>query len=319
VNEQVGQWGVSIQQNLPFQMLGDIGYIGSHGAHLPEHTVLNVLNPVTRVAPLPAFGLIDFKSSGANSGYSGLVASLSRRFSSGMSLGATYIWSHSIDDGANVGNNTGAETFFPENVACRRCERASSDQDIRSSFTSNVLYELPFGHGRALLKEGVASQVFGGWQLSGIAVARTGLPVNVSVSRTAASLPDGNTTSPQRPNIVPGVSFIPATGRTPQHWINPAAFTIPADGTFGNAPRNEIRAPGTWQLDCSLDKVLLGSDRFALHFRGDVYNVFNRAQYGAPAAVFNTASFGQITTSINPGATGTATQRVVQVSLRATF
>ncbi len=319
VNEQVSEFGVSVEQRFPFQILSSIGYIGSHGAHLPEHTALNVLNVATRLAPLPAFGLIDYKLTGSNSNYSGLVASLERQFSRGLSFGATYLWSHSQDDGANVGNNTGAETDFPQNVLCRLCERASSDQDIRSSFTANTVYELPVGYGQGYLNHGVVGHLLAGFQLSGIAVARTGLPVNVTVARTAASLPDGNTLSPQRPNLVPGASIVPPAGRTPANWINAAAFSVPASGTFGNAPRNLVRAPGTWQIDGSLQKILVTSDRLALNFRGDVFNLFNRAQYGAPSAVFNTASFGQITTQINPGPTGTATQRVIQVSLRLTY
>ena len=319
VSEQVDQWTLSVEQRFPFQILSTISYLGSHGAHLPLHTVVNTLNPVTRLAPLPAFGLVDYKTSSSNSRFEGLVASLNRQFSSGLLFGTTYLWSHSTDDGTNVGNNAGGETDLPQNVACLVCERANSDQDIRSSFTANVVYDLPVGSGRSVLNEGLAGRLLSGFQFSSIAVARTGLPVNVTVARTAASLPDGNTMSPQRPNRVPGVSLIPTRGRTPQHYINPAAFALPANGTFGNAPRNLLRAPGTWQVDTALGKTLLTHDRFALNFRADVFNLFNHAQYGAPSAVFNTASFGQITTQINAGATGTATQRVSQFSLRATF
>ncbi len=319
VSEQVHEWSISVEQKFPFQLLSSIGYVGSHGAHLPLHTVVNTLNPVTRVAPLPAFGLVDYKTSSSNSHYNGLILSLSRPFSSGFILGTTYVWSHSIDDGTNVGNNAGGETDYPQNVACLRCERANSDQDIRHSFTANAVYELPIGAGKAYLNHGVAGHLLGNFQFSSIAVARTGLPVNVTVARTAASLPDGNTMSPQRPNLVPGVSLIPAGGRTPQNYINNAAFALPASGTFGNAPRNLLRAPGTWQIDASLQKGLFTTERFNLAFRADVFNMFNRAQYGAPSGVFNTASFGQVTTQINAGPTGTATQRVSQLSLRAIF
>ena len=318
-SEQVEQWSASIEQRFPFQLLSSIGYIGSHGAHLPLHTVVNVLDPVTRKAPLPAFGLVDYKTGSSNSHFAGLVASLNRSFSSGLLFGTTYLWSHSIDDGTNVGNNAGGETDFPQNVNCIRCERASSDQDIRHSFTANVVYELPIGAGRRYLNQGVAGHLLGNFQLSSLAVARSGLPVNVTVARTAASLPDGNTMSPQRPDLVPGVSLIPANGRTPQNYINKAAFVLPAKGTFGNASRNLLRAAGTWQVDIALQKGLFTTERFNLAFRGDVFNLFNRAQYSAPSAVFNTASFGQITTQINVAATGTATQRVTQLSLRATF
>jgi hypothetical protein len=317
VNEQIEQWGVSIEQRFPFQILTNIGYMGNHGAHLPLHTVLNVLDPVTRVAPLPAYGLIDYKEMGANSNFSGLVASLNRQFSSGLLFGANYIWSHSTDDNANVGNNTGAEGDLLQNVNCRVCDRATSDQDIRHSFTANVVYELPFHKGQS--DRNFTNALAQGWKVSGIGVARTGLPVNTTISRTAASLPDGNTMSPQRPNRVPGVSLIPTQGRTPQLWINPAAFSIPAAGTFGNASRNLAHAPGTWQIDMSLEKQLLTADRFALKFRAEGFNMLNRAQYGVPASVFNTASYGQITSQINAGPTGTATQRVFEFSLRLAY
>ena len=319
VSEQVNQWSLSVEQRFPFGILSNLGYIGSHGVHLPLHTVINTLNPVTRVAPLPSLGLIDYKTSSSNSHFNALVASLNRSFSSGLTFGTTYLWSHSIDDGTNVGNNAGGETDFPQNVACLRCERANSDGDVRHSFTANAVYELPVGTGKTYFNHGIAGHLLGNFQFSSLAVARTGLPVNVTVARTAASLPDGNTMSPQRPNLVPGVSLIPAGGRTPQLYINKFAFAPPDPGTFGNAPRNLLRAPGTWQIDASLQKGLFTTERFNLAFRGDVFNLFNRAQYGAPSGLFNTPGFGQITTQINPGATGTATQRVSQLSLCATF
>ena len=326
VNEQISQWGVSVEQKFPFQMLSSIGLIGSHAAHLPQHTVLNVLDPVTRVAPLPAFGLIDYKQTSANSNFEGLVASLNRQLSSGLLYGVNYIWSHSTDDGANVGNNTGAETSFLQNVNCRVCDRANSDQDIRSSFTANLVYELPYGKKPG---SGFAERLAGGWKMSAIGVARTGLPVNVTVPRAASGIPDGNTMSPQRPNLVPGVSPIPSSGRNAANYFNPAAFAVPANGTFGNTPRNFLRAPGTWQIDTAVEKQIVRADRFALNFRGEVFNLFNHPQYGLPSGALAlgstpqtialVSSFGQITTQINPGPTGTATQRVAEFSLRLSF
>lgn len=315
VNQQINQWGLSIQQKLPFQMLSEIGYIGSHGAHIPSRTYLNVLIPGTNTRPLPAFGQVDFKKMGNNANFAGLTATLNRQFSSGFLFGINYLWSHSTNDGSTGGG----EQTYPQNVACRICERASSDQDIRSSFTANTVYQLPFGHGRAFLNHGLSSQILGGWQVSGIAIARTGLPLNVTISRSASTIPDGNSSSPQRPDLVQGVSFIPSQGRSPQHWINAAAFTAPASGTFGNAPRNLLRGPGAWQIDTSIEKELLSLDRFAIKFRGDGFNLFNHAEYGLPATNVSAVNFGQVTTQLNSGATGTATQRVFQVSLRLTY
>lgn len=118
---------------------------------------------------------------------------------------------------------------------------------------------------------------------------------------------------------MPGVSYIPPQGRSPLHWINPAAFTTPASGTFGNAPRNPLRGPGTWQIDTSLEKNLLSFDRFVLKFRGDGFNIFNHAEYGLPATNLSASNFGQITTQLTPGATGTGTQRVFQLSVRLSY
>ncbi len=315
VDEQVGEFGVSVQQRLPFQVQSEIGYIGNHGAHLPSRSYVNLLNPVTGTRPLAAFGQVDYKLSGNNANFSGLSAQINRQFSQGLLFGANYLWSHSINDGTTGGG----EQDYPQNVACRICERASSDQDVRSSFTASAVYQFGASHGHASTLRGVAGALGSGWQVSGIAAARTGLPLNVTITRSAASLPDGNSLSPQRPNIVPGISFVPATGRTPQHWINAAAFAAPAAGTFGNAPRNLLRGPGTWQIDGSLQKDLLRLDRYALSLRAEGFNLLNRAQYGLPATNVSAQNFGQITTQINAGATGTATQRVFEFGLRGSF
>ena len=250
VDQQVGEYGVSVQQRFPLQIQTEIGYIGNHGAHLPSRSYVNLLNPATGTHPLPAFGQVDYKLSGNNANFSGLSAQINRQFSKGLLFGVNYLWSHSINDGSTGGGEQG----YPQNVACRICERASSDQDIRSSFTASVVYQFGSSHGHASTLSGVAGALGCGWQVSSIDAARIGLPLNVTITRSAASLPDGNSLSPQRPNLVPGVSFIPASGRTPQHWINAAAFTLPANGTFGNTPRSLLRGPGTWQI-CLADNL----------------------------------------------------------------
>jgi hypothetical protein len=218
------------------------------------------------------------------------------------------MWSHSINDDG-IG---GGESDTPQNVFCRACEKASSDFDVRDTFNVSAVYRLPVRVARAIL---------GGWQLSGIATARTGLPVNVVLNRSNSSLPDLYSVSgSERPNLVPGVSLTPAGGQTPQDWINPAAFTIPAAGTFGNAGRNLVRAPGLWQVDAALSKTINFTERAGLQFRAEAFNLFNRAQYGSPQANLSSPlSFGAITTPVNQGATGSGTPRQFQLALRLSF
>jgi hypothetical protein len=225
-------------------------------------------NPLTGARPLPAFSLVDYKRMDGVSNFNGLSVTAKKQFSSGWLFGANYLWSHSIDD-AGTG---GGEADYPENIACRSCERATSDQDIRHSFTSSAIYQLPFGPGLRYLKGGgVVGWLADGWELSGIGTARTGLPLTVTISRSASSLPDGNSTSPQRPNLVPGISVIPPGGQTPQNWINPAAFFIPANGTWGNAGRNLVRAPSISELDAALTKRNQITERLGLEFRAAVF------------------------------------------------
>jgi hypothetical protein len=82
--------------------------------------------------------------------------------------------------------------------------------------------------------------------------------------------------------LIAGVSLIPTNGQTIQQWINPAAFVAPADGTWGNASRNLVRAPGIWQADVSLGKKLALTERASLEFQAAAFNLFNRAQLGSP-------------------------------------
>ena len=139
-------------------------------------------------------------------------------------------------------------------------------------------------------------------------------------------VPDGNTTD-QRPDLVPGVSLTPPGGRSIAEWINPAAFAVPANGTFGDAPRDVARGPGAWQIDMGVAKHIPLRDQMRLEFRAEFFNVFNHPQYGPPNATFNAAGFGQITTAINTSTVnsstltpvGTGTPREIQFGLRLAF
>jgi hypothetical protein len=113
------------------------------------------------------------------------------------------MWSHGIGD-ASLGSG---EALAFQNQACRACDRSDTSIDVRHVVTINGVYQLPFGPGKQFLTDkGPLAFLVSGWELSGIGSGRTGLPVNITVSRTAAALLDGNT-SGQRPNLVPGVSI----------------------------------------------------------------------------------------------------------------
>jgi hypothetical protein len=316
---EVSQWGLSVQQALPADFVGTISYVGSEGAHLLTLSAVNVVNPLTGTRTYPAFGQVSWRGNNANSNYQALAIAIKRSFSHGLLFAANYQWAHEIDDGSN-GSGDG-DSLVAQNVACMRCERANGAWDVLHVFNANAVYELPFGQGKRLLsRPGIWRAVAGSWELAAIGVARTGFPVNVTIDRSASAVPDGNTTD-QRPNLVPGVSLTPPGGATVNEWINPAAFAVPAAGTFGNAPRNVARGPGAWQVDVSLAKRIAFTERVGLEFRAEAFNAFNHPQYGQPQADFSAGPglFGNIITTVNTSPVGTGTPRQLQFMLRAGF
>jgi len=227
------------------------------------------------------------------------------------------MWSHSINDGS-IG---GGESDTPQDSFCRSCDRGSSDFDVRHMFNLSTVYALPFGAGKSRLSSpGVARTLLGNWEFSAIATAQTGLPVNITIDRSNSSVPGLFAISgSDRPNYVAGQSLTPPGGSTPNEWINAAAFATPANGTFGNLGRNAFRAPGVAQLDLGVSKFVLVTERLTVRFRGDLFNVTNRAQFGAPNADVSASNFGVITTTLSTYATGRGTPRELQLSLKIVF
>ena len=323
----VEQWNLSVQRELPANFVSTLSYLGSHGVHLLDTNVVNLIDPATGIAQYPAFApAIGWRGSIGMSSYNGFSASLRRPFSHGLLVAANYMWSHEIDNGSN-GSGDGDE-LSPQNALCLSCDRASGAWDATHVFNGNAVYQLPFGIGKPMLNQhGLMSAIAGNWQLTTTAQARTGFPVDVLLpsSYTAA---DGNSGT-QRPDLVPGVSLTPPGGKSVAEWINPAAFATPA-GEFGTAPRNLLRGPGTWQFDLGAGKTFSLRERGQIEFRSEFYNIFNHPQLGQPQAAFNpsnTTGFGSIINTVNLNTAivspitpvGSGTPREMQFALRFEF
>lgn len=269
------------------------------------------------------YGSVDAKADIGSSTYNALGLSLERRFSQGLSFQTRYTWSHSINDGS-VG---GGESNGPENVNCLRCDFGPSVFDIRQNFTANAVYELPFGPGKAYLNDGGAlGKIVGGWSLSSIGLWHTGHPLTISMNLSPSQLPDGNDQTNQRPDLVPGVPILlggGAPGYTLQ--INPAAFAPPPldpggvvtqiinpgpnqtyvcplscglVSRFGTAPNGLIRALNSWQVDFALMKETKLSERFAVEFGVQAFNIFNHVQLGDPSGDNLTLNYGFAATQV---------------------
>ncbi len=312
----VDEWNLYVQQNVGAGTIFQLGYLGSKGDHLLTRTYINEINPATGQRPFPLFGLSDEIASYTFSNFHALQAGLRRSFTRGLLFTVNYQWSKSMDDGT-VG---GGEADYAENASCQRCEYSVSDQDVAQVFTASIVYELPFGKGRTYFSDvkGVVGTLASGWQFSGIISARSGLPVDVEIARAVSDVPDGNIHSPQRPNRIPGASLY-YPHRTPAAWINPAAFTTPASGTWGNLGRNAVRGPGAWQVDPALTKDTKLTERVTFQFRAEAFNVLNRVQLGNPSGNLSGSGFGQILTGWNLTPVGTGTPRLLQFMGRLNF
>ena len=338
----VEQWGLSLQQALPASFTFQSSYMGSHGTRLFARSNENMclspptIDPVTGLdtacpRTLSQFSEVDIKRNDGTSSFNALSLSLQREFTRGWMWQTQYLWSHSINDGS-VG---GGEANAPENVNCRPCERGPSIFDIRHNFVSTSVYDLPLGPGRKFLNySGVLGKVVGGWSLSGTGLFHTGHPLTVLIGLDPAQIPNGESISDERPDLVSGVPVIP-TGQNRNNWINVNAFTMPpvdANGVithFGNAPRGVIRAPRVWQLDTGLTKSTNLTEKAALEFRVEAFNIFNHMQLGDPSNLdILSGGFGVIDTTVNfnnnndnfgPGNTGTGLPRQIEFMLRLKF
>ncbi len=167
-DDYVSAWTASIQQKLPFHLVGTINYLGNKGTDVLTTTYVNLAAPGTNVVPYPAFGAVSWRGDVGNSTFEAMQANIRRTFTNGFLLSANYTWSHSIND-ASIG---GGESDTPQDSFCRSCDKASSDDDIRQAFNLSAVYSLPF-----------KNRIWGNWELSAIGTAQTGLPVNITVDR----------------------------------------------------------------------------------------------------------------------------------------
>ena len=313
----VAAWTASVQRTLPAKILATANYLGNKGTDVLTTTYTNLAAPGTKAVPYPAFGAVSWRGDVGNSTFEALQMNARRPFERGLLLSANYMWSHSINDGS-IG---GGESDTPQDSFCRACDKASSDDDVRQMFNLAGVWQLPLGAGKPYFSSpGIVRALLGDWEFSAIGTKQTGLPVNITVDRSNSSVPGLFAISgAMRPNYVAGVSLTPATGSTPSEWINPAAFSVPANQTFGNLGRNAFRAPGITQLDIGLAKFITVTERLDVRVRADLFNAFNGPQFAAPNADVSQGNFGVITTTISNYNAGRGTPREMQLSAKVTF
>jgi len=276
----IEQYEANFQHQLSSSMVLEVGYLGTQGhvlqrfSYLANQPVLGPA-PVAQRFPFPEWGLIQGVVNGGDSNYHSLAVKFTRRLANGLTILSGYTFSKSIDNGSGV-RTLGTDGLFPQNAYCLSCERGRSIFDQRHRLVTSVVYDLPFGKGKAFLNQGIASKVVGGWQLNSIVTYGTGFPLTIVPGSDRSQ----TTTGYDRTNAT-GIS--PALGNpTPGEWFNIAAFSLQPLGTYGTAGRNVAQGPGIFDWDFSTLKNFYFTERRYLQFRFEVFNFLNHPNFGDP-------------------------------------
>jgi hypothetical protein len=363
IPEKVYQYTVSVQQELFSGTVLTAAYVGSQGRNLFLRSIANkilpgqttVPNTITTlpsgfgvvnlanasgqitsvVQPIREFSIInglgvlnpyaevDYKTSGGHDNYNALQMTLARRITSGLTLNSQYTFSRSF--GNTAGSNEARTAAVPDVFDA---DNGYNNFDVRHTFNFSALYKLPFGKGTNHDFGSVGNALLGDWEVGSIVNARSGLPIEIGITRpdvvmqcaattcpvtiggVATTVPQGFTaqltsgTLPvgfigvvntpgggasrnvRRPNLIPGVNPYLNNDRS---IINPAAFSIPLPGTFGDLPRNALRGPNFKQFDLVFNKRFPITESTNLEFRTEIFNIFNQTNFAVPATTLNNA------------------------------
>jgi hypothetical protein len=299
VNPSFLALGPDLLQNVSCLTTGACPAAIAAGVTLPYPTFTGNINQALR--PFPQYGDFNQEDNSftpdrtGNSTYHAMQLQVDKRFSQGLSFLVSYTVSKNLTDadssGPGVAGFTGTNEFIGQNSFDRSAEKAVSELDTPQALVASFFYELPVGHGKRYINGGgVSDRVLGGWYVSGIASYHSGTPTEVygpcSLNTAGSALFAGcEFTGAARVDVTPGVrltnkgsNFNPET--TP-FW-NPAAFTQPADFTFGDEPRSlsNARTFASKNEDLSLGKkTRLFGEKATIDFRAEFFNIFNRHIY----------------------------------------
>jgi hypothetical protein len=354
------KFNFSIEREITPDMSISLSYVGSRGTHLTMKSDWNArpailvggrpfvptntaANPWPRVNPNN--GVITGTTSDAKSFYNAMNIEVKKRLSAGFQVQSVYTWSKNVDDSTTgLGNSDFGEGLVTQPYN-HKADRGLAATQVGQNFGINGTWSLP-----APASTGFASRILGGWQLTGILRASSGVPVGPTVRGSGGSgvAPDARrSANEQHPELLPGrtvesmttgtfqgcaATINPSTGLplagyepgqklgTPDLYFDPCAFTRPAPGFYGNVGRNIILGPSFLNMDVSLMKSIpIGlSEGSRVQFNADWFNVANHPNFGRPAASILQANNGQVVTGAGQ-ITSATSERQLQFGLKLIF
>ena len=326
----VESWNLAVQRALPGKFVLEAAYVGNHGVDLPTVFNLNAATvagsgqagrPLVQLygANAPT-GDVPLKFVGTSSNYNALQVKFDRRLSGGFLMTTAYTYGKVLgykSDGGSVTINSTVGALADYIGGDIRRDYAPLEYNRTHTFVNSVIYESPFGKSKPFLKSGVGSHLLGGWQVSTVLTAMTGLPL---VFSGGASI---NAPGNQQEPVLNG-PFRVLHGIGPgQPWFDntlngscKGSFCPGTTGVLGPLSRNAFSGPGLFNLDASVFRRFAMTERTGLEFRAESFSVTNTPQFSNPVTNFNSGSFGLVTSTRTAPFGG---NRWVQFGAKLTF
>jgi hypothetical protein len=247
------------------------------------------------VRPYLGYGGIGQFSPEASSNYNGLQASWRQQVGSYLTLDAAYTYSRVLTDASS-------DTYSPQNSYDPQADYGPATFDKTHMLIVDYVWQLPTLAGRSAFLRAIG----GGWQWSGLINSSSGEPLTASLGVYENS---GVVDSTQRPNETGKAQ----DGNGRKDWLNNSAFSVPAQGTFGNSAVGAARLPHTTQFDSSVSKNFQIHERLQMQFRLEAINALNHTLFNGVDTYYYQGSptFGQIVSANTP--------RTTQVGVHFTF
>jgi len=313
----IWEWSATLESQFAPNWALEVGYIGNRGYHEsdffpPGNQAEPGVGDIQPRRVWPDFGPMTYNTYNAYSDYNALIVRLTKHLSQGFSMLLSYTYSKEMD--TNGGDSS--EITSHQDANHPDLDYSVGDIDVPQQMTISPIWQLPLGSGQHFLNRGGwANALAGGWEVTGILTFRSGLPMTV---HTDTDFSNSGSAEPRPDRLCNGNG-----PHTLPQWFNSSCFstTLLAQdleiGTprFGNAGRNILFGPGLNEQDLSFIKRTRLNERYSLEFRAEFFNIFNHPEFGNPNTIFDSGSFGTVTSTAPSG----EPSRTIQFGLKLIY
>jgi hypothetical protein len=296
-------WQALVQRDLPGSLTASATYLGTKGINLLQEFLPNTY-PAGAVNPCPACpsGFVYLTSNGSSSRHAGQFQ-LRRRLRNGLAASVQYTIAKATDNATAFAGVNLSGSAIAQDWRDLDAEQAPSNFDQRHQVAAQFQYTTGMGVAGGALLDGLKGRLFKGWTVTSQLMAGSGLPVTPVY---LAAVSGTGVTGALRPSLSGAPLDAPAG-----YYLNPAAYTAPAPGQWGNAGRNSVVGPRQFNLAASVARTFQWTERLSLDWRIDASNVLNRETYLGVNPIFGGPLFGLPALANTP--------RKIQSTLRLRF